>query len=218
MASQLILCPCGCGAELIGMVAEREDGLRREVARVAPALRFPASEGVAAYLVSGVPGAGKSTVGRLLALHFDRAAHIDIDMVLHHFTVAGLHEPAEQTETAAHQADLAVLNAAGMAKNYLDAGYVCVLEGAIVHRRQVLICQRALDPYPLHLVVLNPPLSVSQKRDFERSGKHVGQFFTHLQPLLEEELIGMGLWIDNGEQSALETVRMVLAHRAEARL
>jgi predicted kinase len=125
------------------MVADREDGLRQEVAAVAPALRYPARQHLAAYLISGAPGAGKSTVARLLALHFDRAAHIDIDMVLHHFTASGLEDPAEQTASAARQADLAVLNAAGMAKNYLGAGYVCVLEGAIAQRRQVLICQRA---------------------------------------------------------------------------
>jgi predicted kinase len=218
VASQLTQCPCGCGAQLIGMVAEREDGLRQDVAAVAPRSRYPAGDALAAYLISGVPGSGKSTVARLLALHFDRAAHIDIDMVLHHFTVSGLEDPAERTGSAERQADLAVLNAAGLAKNYLDAGYVCVLEGAIAQRHQVLICQQALHPYPLHLVVLNPPPCVSEKRDSERSGKHVAQYFSHLGPLLTDELAGMGVWVDNGEQSPLETVRMVLAHRAEAKL
>jgi hypothetical protein len=70
----------------------------------------------------------------------------------------------------------------------------------------------------LHLVVLNPPTSVSEKRDAERSGKHVAQYFSHLQPLLADELSGMGFWVDNGQQSPLETVRTVLAHRAQARL
>jgi hypothetical protein len=111
-----------------------------------------------------------------------------------------------------------VLNAGGLAKNYLDAGYVCVLEGAIGERHQVVICQQALGPYPLNLVVLNPPALVSEKRDLERSGKHVAQYFEHLHPLLQNELGGMGLWVDNGEQSPLETVRMVLAHRAQAQL
>ena len=200
------------------MVAERENGLRQEVDAVAPTSRYRASESLAAYLISGVPGSGKSTVARLLALHFDRAAHIDIDMVLHHFTVAGLEDPAERTEEAERQADLAMLNAAGLAKNYLDAGYVCVLEGAIAQRHQVLICQGALHPHPLNLVVLNPTPSASEKRDLERSGKHVAQYFRHLRPLLTDQLGGVGLWVDTSEQSPLETVRMVLAHRSEAQL
>jgi hypothetical protein len=90
-------CPCGCGAELIGMVAERETGLRAETTGPAPVRKLPASEHSAAYLITGMPGAGKSTVARLLALHFDHAAHIDIDMVFHHFTVSGRAEPAAST-------------------------------------------------------------------------------------------------------------------------
>jgi len=60
------------------MVAERERGLRAETLALAPPAALPGREHAAAYLISGVPGAGKSTVARLLALHFDRAAHVDI--------------------------------------------------------------------------------------------------------------------------------------------
>ena len=62
-------------------------------------------------------------MARLLALHFDRSAHIDIDMVYHHFTVAGLVPPAEETSEAGGQALLTAVNAA----NYTitnQAGYM----------------------------------------------------------------------------------------------
>jgi predicted kinase len=210
----LIACPCGCGAEFVRMVADRERGLRDETLAAAPPGKLSGREHAAAYLISGVPGAGKSTAARLLALHFDRAAHIDIDMVFHHFTVTGREDPAAATGEAAQQADLAAVNAASMARNYVAAGYVCVIEGAIAARRQVRACQDALAPYPLHLIVLAPPAGVSDQRDADRSGKHVAGHFRHLGPLLDAELAGLGLWIDNGGQAPLDTVREILAHGA----
>jgi predicted kinase len=200
------------------MVGQRERGLRDETLAAAPERRLPGREHAAVYLITGVPGAGKSTVARLLALHFDRAAHIDIDLIYHHFTVVGLEQPAAQTGQADRQADLAVGNAASMARNYVMAGYVCVLDGAIATRSQVAACQRAVAPHPLHLVVLAPPAEVSDQRDAQRSGKHVAEHFRHLHPLLHSELAGLGLRMDNSQQSPLGTARMILAHRADARL
>jgi len=209
-------CPCGCGAGFPAVVAAREQGLREGTLGLAPARKLAGREHAAAYLLSGMPGAGKTTVARLLALHFDRSAHLDIDMVYHHFTVAGLVPPAEPASEAGGQALLAAVNAAGMARNYVAAGFVCVLEGAITRRSHVLACQQAVAPHPLHLVVLAPAAEVSEERDARRSGKHVAAHFRHLRPVLDSELAGLGLWIDNSNQSPLGTAQMILAHRAQA--
>lgn len=218
MDSIPVTCPCGCGAELPGIVAERERGLRAETVAAAPQHKLPARERIRAYLLTGVPGAGKSTVARLLALHFDRAAHIDIDLVFHHFTVSGRAEPNRYSAETATQAELAAANAGAMARNYLAAGYVCVLEGALARRGEIRACQHALAPYPLHLIVLAPPPGVSEQRDAQRSGKHVAGYFRHLGPLLDRELAGTGRWLDTSQQTPLDTVRMILAHGADGRL
>lgn len=200
------------------MVGERERGLRAETAAAAPGALLPGREHAAAFLVTGVPGAGKSTAARLLALQFDQSAHIDIDMVFHHFTVAGRAAPEGTGPASARQAELAVANAAAMARNYVTAGYVCVLEGAVATRAQVEAGQRALAPHRLHLVVLAPPPEVSEQRDAQRSGKHVAPHFRHLHPLLASELSGLGLWLDSSGQSLPQTVEAIWARRAEARL
>lgn len=200
------------------MVAERERGLRAETLAAAPPHQLPAREYPRAYLLTGLPGAGKSTVARLLALHFDRAAHIDIDLVFHHFTVSGLAEPGTPSAESAQQAELAAANAGALARNYLAAGYVCVLDGALAMRREIRACQHALTPYPLHLIVLAPSPEVSERRDAQRTGKHVAGFFRHLRPLLDSELAGTGLWLDTSQQTPLDTVRMILAHGAAGRL
>ncbi len=200
------------------MVAERERGLRAETLAAAAQPKLAAREHTRAYLLTGLPGAGKSTVARLLALHFDRAAHIDIDLVFHHFTVSGLAEPSTPSDQAAEQAELAAANAGALARNYLAAGYVCVLEGALAMRREIRACQHALAPYPLHLIVLAPPPEVSEERDAQRTGKHVAGFFRPLGPLLDSELAGTGQWLDTSQQAPLDTVRMILAHGAAGRL
>jgi predicted kinase len=158
------------------------------------------------FLITGMPGAGQSTVARQLALRFDRAAHIDIDMVFHHFTVAGRVEAAHSTEERDRQSDLAVANAAAMARNYLGAGFACVLEGAVALRSQVQMCADIVAPSPLHLVVLAPPLAVSEQRDRERSGKHVAEVFRFLHPLIHQELHGLGLWLDSSALTPPQTV------------
>ena len=216
MGAEPTSCPCGCGAGFPAVVAAREQGLREGTLGLAPARKLAGREHAAAYLLSGMPGAGKSTVARLLALHFDRSAHLDIDMVYHHFTVAGLVPPAEPASEAGGQALLAAVNAADMARNYVAAGFVCVLEGAITRRSHILACQQAVAPHPLHLVVLAPAAEVSEERDARRSGKHVAAHFRHLRPALDSELAGFGLWIDNSNQSPLGTAQMILAHRAQA--
>ena len=114
--------------------------------------------------------------------------------------------------------ELVIANAAALAKNYVDAGFLCVLEGAVVRRALVMRCAELVVPHPLHLVVLAPPLEVSERRDAERTGKHVAAEFRHLHPLLHEELAGLGLWLDTSEHTPADSVRTVLAHRDRARL
>jgi len=211
-------CPCGCGAEFIQIVAEREEGVRADAAA---ASAMPVRDGNAprVFLITGMPGAGKSTVARQLALRFERAAHIDIDMVFHHFTVSGRVDAVVNDDERDRQSNLAVSNAAAMARNYMGAGFTCVLEGAVALRQQVQLCAEIVAPASLHFVVLAPPDPVSERRDQDRSGKHVAEAFRFLSPLMHEELHDLGLWIDSSDLSARDTTSAVLnhLHRSEMR-
>jgi adenylate kinase family enzyme len=72
-------------------------------------------------LIIGVPGAGKSTVARALATHFDRSACLEGDLVQHHFTVSGLVGPDEASAEEAHrQLRLRWRNCAALADNFAD--------------------------------------------------------------------------------------------------
>ena len=211
-------CPCGCGAELVGIVVEREAGVRADAAQDVAGQPAHPGGGSGIFLITGLPGAGKSTVARALALRFDRAAHIDIDMVFHHFTVTGKADPAKPDAEAAAQAMLAVRNAAAMARNYADAGFMCVLDGAVMERAHVMACARPVYPHRLHLVVLAPPVAVSEERDARRSGKTVAAFFRHLEPLLHEQLAELGLWLDTSQQTPAESVTAIISLEDKAML
>ena len=138
-----------------------------------------------------------------------RGAHIDIDMVFHHFTVAGRVDARNDSEERDRQLNLAVANAAAMARNYVEAGFVCVLEGAVAQRHRMEVCVRS-SLSPFHLVVLAAtPLVVSEERDRRRSGKHVAKEFRFLQPVLHRELQGIGLWIDSSALTPAETVSAI---------
>jgi hypothetical protein len=108
--------------------------------------------------------------------------------------------------------------AAAQTFNHHEQPWGLIVDSSVATRSQIQACQQAVAPYPLRLIVLAPPVELSAQRDAQRSGKHVARLFAHLRPLIDSELGGLGLWIDNSAQSPLGTVRMILAQRADARL
>jgi hypothetical protein len=67
-------CPCGCGVNLSAGVAERERRVRADTAAGRGATPISAARHRAIVLLSGMPGAGKSAVARILVRRFDRGA------------------------------------------------------------------------------------------------------------------------------------------------
>ena len=77
----------------------------------------------AAYLITGIPGAGKTTVARLLAGRLPRAAHIEADRLQEWIVSGGLWPDQEPHEEAMRQLEQRAIHAARLATSYHEAGF-----------------------------------------------------------------------------------------------
>ena len=168
----------------------------------------------AAYLVTGIPGAGKTTVARLLAQRFPRAVHVESDRLQEMVVSGGLWPTPEMPAEAARQLELRARNAAMLASNYAAAGFVAVVDDVVVSPGRLALYREHLTARPLALVVLAPATEVTLHRDEHRGYKRVGDTWSYLADEQRAHLGGIGLWLDSAALTADETVDAILERTA----
>jgi gluconate kinase len=172
------------------------------------------TRGPAMIVVSGIQGAGKSTVGRLLAERFARGAFVDADD-LHWMIVSGqawVTEPgAPIAPEAAAQLRLRLHNACLLARSFYEAGFTAVICDIIIGERMDHL-REELRGMPFHLVVLAPDAETVIQREAARGKKTIlgPDWAHHLDGELRNTMPGIGLWIDNAHQTAEQTVNEIL--------
>lgn len=111
-------------------------------------------------ILTGPPGAGKSTVAAALARSFERGVHLHTDDFWH-YIVAGAIPPYEPASAAQNQTVMDVI--AGAAFTYAAGGFTTVLDG-IVGPWMLDHFRSHTTDVALHYVVLRPDRSTTLAR------------------------------------------------------
>ncbi|WP_353649164.1 phosphotransferase [Nakamurella sp. A5-74] len=165
------------------------------------------------FVLTGIPGAGKSTVGELLAKRFERGVHVAGDGIRAMVVTGRVDMSPRSDSEATAQLLMRYRAAVDVAARYSDGGFDVVIEDVIIG--EMLEHFLAMLPWPeVHLVVLNPELVEIVKREEGRSKNAYNAAWraTELHRILREQTSRRGWWIDSTRLTAEETVDAVLAH------
>lgn len=162
------------------------------------------------YLITGLMASGKSTVAQLLAQTLDKAVHLRGD-VFRRMIVSGREDMRENPPMEAlEQLYLRYQLTAQTAKMYFDHGFSVVLQDnyygpALTHMLEFM------EDYPVQVVALCPDCDTIRRREANREKKgYTGFDVESLYASFMAETPRIGLWINNADLTAQQTVDRIL--------
>jgi predicted kinase len=171
-------------------------------------------------LITGTPGAGKTTVSQLVAERLPRAARVDGD-VFGIMVVSGRANMIDEEgrwnpgPEGQRQLRLRMVNLCSVAANFAEAGFTPVADTVVETREELRFIAGLLRVRPLMLVVLCPPLEVARYRNATRApDTRVDYDVAPLARNQRRELGDLGWWLDSGEQTPEETADLIVAEAA----
>lgn len=163
-------------------------------------------------IVSGMPGAGKSTVTALAARLLPRAAQVKGDAV-NEMVLSGrvgfLGEPADE---ALRQDELCNRNMATLAANFVDFGFTVLMDTVVADRAELDYLHGLLTPRPVRLVVLAPGIEVCQHRNATRDPDERFEFhgYERLEADMRAQVGRLGWWFDTSTLTPAETAERLV--------
>jgi chloramphenicol 3-O-phosphotransferase len=154
-------------------------------------------------IITGAPGAGKTTVAEALAERYDRVAHIQVDVLRHFVTPTAYASPARGGPAWETQRSLAIRNACDLARNFIEARFGVIIDD-VVGPQGLAAYLEGLEPVavPVHFVRLMPRLEVCEERDRARREERVAPGRVQVvHAFLESAGEHAGATIDNSDLS-----------------
>ena len=176
---------------------------------------MPTEPGV--IVLSGLPGAGKSTTARQLAHRLPRAAHVQADQ-LQRMIVSGAvwPNPPVLDSEAGKQLRLRCRHACLLSSSFAKAGFIAVLDDIFIGDRLDHLLHD-LDVRPFYFVMLNPSLEVLAQRNKTRAKRDAFDQAASLFAV-QQATRPLGLWLDTSNEPAEATAARILAGLEQARV
>ena len=133
----------------------------------------------AVLVISGIPGAGKSTISALVARRLERAAHIEAEVLQRFVASGGAWPDGQPHEEAMRQLRLRGRNVALLADSFFEAGITPIIDDVVIATRLDEL-RADLQSRPLLFVLLVPDLDAVRARNRERPNKNVFEAWRHL--------------------------------------
>ncbi|MFD6417228.1 AAA family ATPase [Streptomyces sp. NPDC060194] len=172
-------------------------------------------------LVTGMPGAGKSTVTRLVGERFERAARLggdDVNGMIVSGFVWALGEPRDE---AARQVRLLHRNLCALANNFGDAGFTVLVDAVLPSRADLDFFLAELRSHHVQLVVLDPGIATCRYRNTVRAPSERFDFdgYDMLDASMRSQYGDVGWWFDTSALTPGQTAdRIVHEGRRRARV
>jgi predicted kinase len=167
-------------------------------------------------IITGMPGAGKTTITDLAAQRLPQAAQVGGDAVNMMIRSGFVWFMGEPTEEALRQDELCNRNMCSLANNFIDFGFTVLLDTVLADRPELDFFIALMSPRPVRLVVLDPGIDACQQRNAMRSPEDQFAFdaYERLEEDMKREFGDVGWWLDTSAMTADETADRLVTELA----